>query len=320
MGEGRVEVIRVGEVVKHPNADSLSITKVHGGYPCCFRTGDFVEGDLAVYIPVDSIVPEGERFAFLGEHRRIRAKRLRGVFSMGLLTKGEPGWVAGQDVASELGIVRYTPPDDEAVGASDEPDPGLLPVYDVEGLRRWPDVLVEDEIVQITEKLHGESARFVHDGERLWVGSRTRFKKDLPAVKWWQAAHAYGLTAKLAEAPHVVFYGETHGYTGGFSYGQSGGSVGLRFFDAIDVKSRTWLDVGDFHALCRRLGLPTVPVLYTGPWTREISRLAEGNSTLDAGHVREGFVVRPMKERYDAMGPGRVILKLHGEGFLARTK
>jgi hypothetical protein len=47
-------------------------------------------------------------------------------------------------------------------------------------------------------------------------------------------------------------------------------------------------------------------------------RHAEGKSTVDPRRVREGFVVRPVKERYDMLGCGRVILKLHGEGFLTR--
>jgi hypothetical protein len=50
MSEWIVRVVEIGEVVKHPNADSLSITEVEG-YPCIIRTGDFQTGDKAVYIP-----------------------------------------------------------------------------------------------------------------------------------------------------------------------------------------------------------------------------------------------------------------------------
>ncbi|RYE90041.1 MAG: RNA ligase, partial [Myxococcales bacterium] len=86
MSEFHVRVVRVGPIVKHPQADNLSIAQVFG-YPVIIRTGEYAEGDRAVYVPVDSVVPEGDpRWAFLGEHRRIRAKKLRGVFSMGLLT------------------------------------------------------------------------------------------------------------------------------------------------------------------------------------------------------------------------------------------
>jgi len=315
MSEFHVEVVRVGALTKHPNADSLSITSVRG-YPIIIRTGDFAEGDLAVYVPVDAVVaPNDLRFAFLGDHRRIRAKRLRGVFSMGLLTRADVGMSEGDDVAAALSITKYEPPE-EKEGGGDERDPGLLPVYDVEGLRRYPDKLVLGEEVVLTEKLHGENARYVHDGTRLWVGSRTRFKLDVPSSKWWMAARKYSLTEKLAEHPNIGIYGETHGYTGGFPYGVSTGDVGLRLFDAIDVKTRCWLDADDFFALAEKLGVPTVPVLFRGPWDGELRLHAEGKSTL-APHVREGFVVRPVKERHD-LEAGRILFKLHGEGFLLR--
>lgn len=325
MTEFRIEVVRIGAIQKHPNADTLSITHVHGGYPCIMRTGDFKEGDLAVYVPVDAVVPTDKpRFSFLGEHARIRAKRLRGIFSMGLLSPVEEGWELGKDVAETLGIVKYEPPEDAEAGADDERDPGYMPVYDVEGFRRYPDAFLDGEEVVVTEKLHGENGRFVHDGERLWCGSRTRYKKRPEPGKsggrWWTGAMAINLEERLAQVPNIGFYGETHGYTKGFTYGVPKGLVGIRFFDAIDVKTRMYLDVEAFTHLCETLKLAMVPVLARGRWGSDITMphvkdLAEGPSTLDATHVREGVVLRPVQERRDDRF-GRVICKLHGEGFL----
>ncbi len=114
MTEFRVEVVRVGELVKHPNADSLSITQVHGGYPVIVRTEDWKTGDLGVYVPVDAMVPTDHYlFSFLGKHNRIKAKRLRGVFSMGLLVPAPLGAKEGQDCAEFLGITQYQPPTDK---------------------------------------------------------------------------------------------------------------------------------------------------------------------------------------------------------------
>jgi tRNA-binding EMAP/Myf-like protein len=142
MSEFKVEVVRVGPIRKHPNADTLSITDVHGGYPCIIRTGEFREGGLAVYVPITAVVPaDDERWAFLGAHREIEAKRLRGVFSMGLLTKADPSWELGRDVAAELRIVRAEAPEPTE---GNEADPGLLPVYtDIPALRAFGDVLFE---------------------------------------------------------------------------------------------------------------------------------------------------------------------------------
>ncbi|RYE90040.1 MAG: hypothetical protein EOO75_10780 [Myxococcales bacterium] len=308
--------MRGGPIVKHPQADNLSIAQVFG-YPVIIRTGEYAEGDRAVYVPVDGVVPEGDpRWAFLGEHRRIRAKKLRGVFSMGLLTAADPSWAEGQDVREPLGITKYDPPEPDA-GSGDEPDPGFLPPYtDIEGLRRWPGKLVPGEEVVLTEKLHGENGRFLWHEGRLWCGSRTRIKAESPGSAWWRAARAHGLAAKLATVPGIAVYGEVHGYTGGFPYGVDRGVAGLRLFDALDIATRQYLDHDAFLALARQLDLPVVPPLFRGPWSDDLRALAEGPSTL-AGHVREGFVVRPVQERQD-LEMGRVVLKLIGEGFLLR--
>ncbi len=41
MSEFYVRVFRIGKVGKHPRADTLSITQGPGGYPVCFKTGEF---------------------------------------------------------------------------------------------------------------------------------------------------------------------------------------------------------------------------------------------------------------------------------------
>ncbi len=316
MSEFHVNVVRVGAIARHPQADNLSIASVYG-YPVVIRTGEFAEGDLAVYVPVDGIVPATDpRWSFLGERTRIRAKKLRGIFSMGLLSKIEPGMSEGDDVREALGITKYDPPEPDT-GSGDESDPGLLPTYtDIEGLRRWPGSLREGEEVVLTEKLHGENARFLWTEGRLWVGSRTRLKQESAGSSWWRAAQTYRLAERLAEVPGIAIYGEVHGYTGGFPYGVDKGKVGLRLFDALDTSTRTYLDYDDFAALAAKLEIPTVPLLYRGPWHEGLRALAEGVSTLD-GHVREGFVVRPTRER-QSLELGRVVLKLIGEGFLLR--
>lgn len=107
-----VPVIRVKSIQKHPNADTLSFIDVDG-VNVIFRTGDFNEGDLAVYVPVEAVVPLKRReFAFLKtkdgqETHRVKAKRLRGLYSEGLLVPVEFFENEGDDVAVKRGIVKY---------------------------------------------------------------------------------------------------------------------------------------------------------------------------------------------------------------------
>jgi len=318
MSEWRVQVVRIGAIGKHPNADSLSIAHVWG-YPTIIRTGDFAVGDLAVYVPVDSVVPVNDpRWAFLDGHARIKAKRLRGIFSMGLLTPADAAWAEGQDVADTLGITKYEPPDPASMGGDNEKDPGYMPVYDIEGLRRWPDVLREGEEVIVTEKLHGANGRFLWRDERLWVGSRTGFKRQDAMNLWWRVAEHYDLALKLREWPDIGFYGEVYGQVQDLRYGTARDEYRLALFDALETHARTFLDYARFREIAERISLPVVPVLYHGPWQPQLAALAEGQSTLpDANHVREGIVIRLGHERWDER-IGRVILKLHGEGYLTR--
>lgn len=325
MSEFHVNVVRLGRIEKHPNADALSITNVDG-YPVILRTGEFREGDLAVYVPVDAIVPAGdERWSFLKDSRRIKAKRLRGVFSMGLLTAADPSWPEGFDAREALTIEKYDP--DTAAergsaklpGEHDDDDPRICPVYDIEGLRKYRDVFEAGEEVWISEKIHGQNARFVHDGERLHVGSRTRFKKLGAPVTWIDVAARYDLAAKLAAHPGIAIYGETYGNNTDMPYGvKRPEGDRLVLFDALDTRTRRWFDVDEFLAFAESLGLPVVPTLYRGPWEAHLVALAEGQTAMPgASHVREGIVVKPIRERVDQL-IGRVFLKLHGEGYLTR--
>jgi len=317
MSEFHIEVVRIGKVGRHPNADNLSITHIYD-YPVIFRTGDFQEGDLAVYVPVDAIVPSDDpRWEFLGENTRVKAKKLRGIFSMGLLTPVWPGIELGQNVQAEMRITKYEPPLELKIDGERETDPGFIPRYtDIEGLRRYPEILKADEPVVVTEKIHGTNARFVHDGKRLWVGGHNYIMRYSPRSVYWQAAQILDLEKKLSQAPHVVFYGEVYGVQD-LKYGLNRGNVALRMFDALQLGGGGYLDHHEFEFLCDVLMLPRVPALYEGGWQECLRAYAEGPSTLYGEHIREGIVIKPLKERWDPT-VGRVILKLIGEGYYLR--
>jgi len=140
----RVEVVKITELIKHPNADSLSIVKI-AGYQVVVRTDDFKVGSLAYYVPPDSVVPQTEEFRFIWEghqeepdgsvrekHRRITARRFRKEWSEGLLMPMPEGVVAqpGDNLADMLGITHYNPPE-EPVGTKGENE-------HAPGSRRYP--------------------------------------------------------------------------------------------------------------------------------------------------------------------------------------
>ena len=323
--EHAVEVVRVGSVRRHENADALDIVNVHGGYPCIVKRGSFAEGDLAVYVPIDSMVDTARaEFAFLASHARadgrarIKAIRLRGTFSMGLLVPAPAGTTEGDDVATALGVAVYALPDDCTANDSLS-DNGCMPVYtDIESWRRFRHVLDPDEEIVVLEKLHGQNLRLtMHEGE-LFVGSRTNLKKRDEANVWWRAVLRCPEVTALAEAcsEHVI-YGEQVGTTGGYPYGPNQGVAHLAIFDILHKPARTYLNWPTVGSTCEALHVPTAPVLFQGPARdADIEALAEGQTMFGGGrHVREGVVIRPVVERWDDR-IGRVILKLHGQGHL----
>ena len=52
-----VEVCRVSDIVKHPNADRLSIVTVKG-WNCIVGLDQYKKGDMVVFVPPDCILPE----------------------------------------------------------------------------------------------------------------------------------------------------------------------------------------------------------------------------------------------------------------------
>lgn len=316
MSAHTVEVVTVN-LEPHPNADSLSIVRVHG-FTVCVRTDDWADGELGAYIPPDSIVPDTEQFAFLGKHRRIRVKRLRGVVSMGLLVKAPAGSGPGDDVMAALGVTHYEPPMSCQTGGDTAPAPdGYRPCYDVENARRYAtEVFVPGEPLWVTEKIHGANGRWCFDGERFHCGSRTSWKVESESSIWWQALRGCpALAYFLREHPEITVYGEVYGKVQDLTYGVDRG-VRVAVFDLLE--NGTWLDAPASRLIW--YSLPWVPLIARDfPYEFDaLAALAERASAIPgADHIAEGIVAKPMKERTHA-AIGRVQLKIVSNAYLER--
>lgn len=318
MSEFRVVVTKLEKISKHPNADSLSISNVLG-YPVIFKTGNYIEGEKVVYISIDAVVPLNDsRFSFLKD-ARIRAIKLRGIFSMGLIIKANDEWIEEQDVRNELGITKYEPPEPINLTGENEKDNSNMPHYtDIEGFRKYSNIIKEGEEIVITEKLHGCNARFCFNNDRMWLGSHTCIKKLDGQTVWNKTATKYHLEATLKQYPKMILYGEIYGYIQDLRYNMKPGEYQLALFDILDLTKMKYLDFDNFMEFCNKTALPTVPILYKGKWKNDLINMSNGKSTI-ADHIREGFVVKPLKERWNEE-IGRVILKYPGEDYLLRRE
>jgi RNA ligase (TIGR02306 family) len=183
MSTHTVPVVYIEAVEKHPNADRLDICQIKG-WQCVTGRGSFQSGDLAIYIPIDSVLGgEVESYLFPPDSKvtlsksRVKTIKLRGAISQGMVVKpdaelqrkfGLDGVLEGMDLAAALGISKYEPP-----AADYTPKPGrnhmgrptfnnpLFHKYtDIEHYHNHMSAIPEDSDVYISEKLHGTSARY----------------------------------------------------------------------------------------------------------------------------------------------------------------
>ena len=328
----------------HPDADRLELAVV-GGLCCVVGKGAFRNGQLAAYIPERAVCPDrliaelGLEGKLAGARRnRVKAMKLRGTLSLGLVYPVRDGRIRGRpvsegdDVTELLELAKYEPPIPIAMQGEVRPVSGATVHYDIENILKYPDAFSVGEAVLMTEKLHGswcclgwhpehgvvvtskgmsEQGKALHlndaNAANLYVGPgppmRSRSSRCVPSSrrKTSRSTCSGGLRARVQD----LHYGEPN--------------PALAVFDAYLGEPRkgrylAWDELA--AALADRFRL--VPVLYRGPFSRAaLAACTDGQTALGGGHLCEGAVVRPLPERHSAEF-GRVILKSVSGDYLTR--
>lgn len=345
-----VEVCEVKEIKGHPNADALEIAVVKG-WDICVQVGLYQPGDRTIYIPPDSLLPRHlaqelgiEKYlSWSTRHKvngkgedhpedlgRVRCANLRGVTSYGTLMRETEGREIGTDVAEEFGIQKWEPPVKVTPGDAEKDHPLFPKYYDMENARNFPEEIEPGEEVVATEKTHGMNCRIaavLDDGEMVtMVGSHGyRRKLDnagvfglplklIPSLE--EALHWY---AAANEAKAVVLYGEVYGKgVQDLTYGEE--SVAFRAFDLM--VDGQYVGYDEFAGFCHERGIPTMPLLYMGPFDFDkMVELSQGKTTLMENpgkrDIREGIVVKPVAERPGTLR-SRAVLKFINPDYLTR--
>lgn len=342
-------------VEPHPNADAIELARV-GDFFSIIKKGYLQTGDLAVYIPEGAVVPEyiQEEVGCLGKlagskKDRVKASVLRGILSQGLCYKARDGWNIGDDMAEQLGITKYEPVIPAKL-AGEVSNVGFENVFtfDIDNVKRYPNVLQEGELVSMTEKLHGTftvvGSLFGLDpipnivNGRSFVSSKGNFNKGIVIRDnernanntYIRIAHKFELY-RIAETlsdryqTHVYIAGETFGDVQDLRYGLENGKFDFRVFNIFVGKKGSVggiraLDDADLESTLTEFGLQRVPVLYKGPFSKEIMlQYTDGMETYSGKelHMREGVIVEPLVQRRDPE-IGRVALKSVSAIYLAR--
>jgi RNA ligase (TIGR02306 family) len=338
MSELKVEVVKIDEIKVHPNADALDLAIVKG-WQTVVRKGEFKSGELAVYFPLDSVLPERLSEA-IGVTKylhsgRVCAAKLRGEPSYGLLWNKQQcedyiypppfdtrNFGEDMDLTEGLGVTKWEPPPDLNDGETEKPHSNFFCYTDIQNMRNFPNIIQEGEDVRMTEKVHGANHRIGLIDNTLMVGSHNLRKRENDKSKWWEPVRMFPAVKDLLQHlrkensdSDVTIFGELYGVQD-LKYGLKNGGLGYRCYD-ISINGK-YLNYFEFSMITSEYRIPVVPVLYRGPFSLDIVKSFEGKSRIEgADNIIEGVVVTPVIERYDAK-IGRVVLKYVYDSYLCR--
>ena len=379
MSTFRVPLTKILDIKKHNNADSLCIAKVYD-YDVVIPMGLYNVGDIVIYIPVGSVLsdwlekllfPECSKITL--NKSRIGAIKIRGLVSQGMLIDPDISEIYDkldfnnfakhesleQDVASILGIKKYEEPVKSTPGLM-QVNPNTNP-YKVREFKEYTDiehgkrydrnVLITDETVVITQKLHGTSARYgwFKTEPVSWYEKALKFLGLRPEWTFCWGSRRAQIQAKPGKS-HPGFKSEKQGcdfgdvYTkiakqedfrnkipkGYAVYGEIvGGGIQKGYlyncgineheFYCYDVmKDGKWLNYQDMLDFCIEYNIQYVPIMYVGPYSMDkVNEFLVINTI--SKEPNEGVVVFPIEERVSSFC-GRVKLKYINPEYLLKDQ
>jgi len=337
-------VATINEVKAIEGADNIEQVVV-GGWNAITKKDEFKEGDLTVIATTDAVIPEAfsEKMgvtSYLRKGGRVRTVKLRGVYSECLIipTKYIPGYgdryQDGDDMMEKFGIVKYEPPVKQIQLASGRKikwrdNQNFHIYYKFPNLKNVAGMFTEEDLVEITRKIHGTNARYgivrksklsfwdkvkkflriadkwvdyeyIYGSHNCEKGSDSQgfYSTDV----WRTIAEKYNIKEKLWDYVKIynpkiigegfILYGEIYG--AGIQKNYEYGLKEIEFV-GFDIKENGEYQstVRTQHCIAVTLGLPHVEVLYEGKWNQEIQDSFVFNNLIKGTKVpHEGIVIK----------------------------
>jgi RNA ligase (TIGR02306 family) len=334
-------VAKINEIKAIPNADNIEQVVV-GGWNAITKKGEFKEGDLTVIATTDAVIPEAfsEKMgvtSYLRKGGRVRTVKLRGVYSECLIipmtyVQGVKR-VEGADCMEMLGITKYEPPVKQIQLASGRKikwrdNQNFHIYYKFPNLKNVAGMFNEEDMVQITRKIHGTNARYgivrksklsfwdkvkkffriadkwvdyeyIYGSHNCEKGSDSQgfYSTDV----WRTIAEKYSIKEKLWDyiksenaeiGEGIILYGEIYG--AGIQKNYEYGLTDIEFV-GFDIKLRgEYLSTYDAWNLVKNhMELPYVEILHYGDWRQEIQDKFTFNNFIEGTKVpHEGIVIK----------------------------
>jgi len=322
-------VKRISDIKNLENSDFLDVAFI-GNWPCVVRRGVYKKDQLAVYIPCDSLLSD-ELLSKIGltgklsgsRKNRVKAIKLRGQLSIGILTDPPEGSVEGDEVSEKLGVIKWEQVIPPQFAGKIRVHPKDFIKYDIENLNNYPHSFQDGELVSVTVKYHGTHISASIVDNEFGVHSRNNSLIEEPSNFYWGMARKFDVETKLRKLKEILntdeplyLHGEAYGASvQDLSYGLS--EPALAFFD-IRI-GLSYICVPEFIELMGQVDLPVAKELYRGPYSlakiQELAHIMEPISG-KALHVNEGVVVKPLVE--ENFYQGRKFLKYINPAYLLR--
>lgn len=354
MSELSVVAVKIDTVFKHPNADKLDVLRI-GNNTVCDQTCKFRPGDIVAHFPPDILIPPKiatqlgvaqylKKAHYPGDfdatNCRVGAIRLRGIPSFGFVQKVDAE--EGADLTERFHAVKYEPPAPawyktmKAYTGGPKCPPEFHQYTSIENYRnsKYKDAFETDTPIRCLEKIHGTNSRvaiikgnYICGSHRCAVDEKDN--NDHTCIYWNPLTDA--MRALLQEVScggerNVIVFGEIYGSKVQFmDYGAYGHSGYAMFDISINGVYQPWETV---KSLATKYGIATPPVVYEGPFNKElVEKLVDGQTLVCLPEVnrsefkgREGIVITPLAEAFSPALGGRLILKAVSVDYLAARK
>ena len=325
---------KIDDLIPLENADSLCRANIEG-WSIVVKKGEFMIGDLCVYIEIDSILPDKPEFSFLKERGfRVKTIRLRGCLSQGIafpmtiLPKGD--YTLDQDVTELLGVQKFSRElQTSLTGLAKGNFPNFMMKTD-EPLMQGTSKSGYKEFFglpyYISTKIDGTSSTFFFNTNGTFGACSRNFEVSDGNNIYWDIVKKYDIEKKLIDVWTQT--GRYLGIQGEIAGPKIQGNKlkltehQLFIFDIYDIVTKQYLPLKSMLALCAILELPTVPIEETGDqFTYTMSELLErAKGNYASGRLKEGIVVRPINAVTSKRHGNRLSFKVMNNDFLEKDK
>ena len=341
-------VAKINEIKAIPGADNIE-QGVIGGWNCIIKKGEYKVDDLVIVATTDAVIPQELSDSmnvtnYLRKGGRVRTVKLRGVYSECLIIPfkyareatghANTKWDEGDDLMDTLKIFKYEPPAVQVQLASGRKikyhqNPNFGVYYKFPNIKNVTGIFTEEDMVQITRKIHGTNARYgivKKRGLSLWDKVKKFFRL---ADEWIEYEYVYGshnvekgsdsqgfygtdVWRTIAEkyqienrlwdyakihgpsviGSGVVLYGEIYGpgIQKNYEYGLK--EIQFTGFDFVE-NGEYQSTIRAKHVIANVFNLPHVQELYVGPWSQEVQDKYTFNNNIEGTKVpHEGIVIK----------------------------